>query len=86
MISDAFIGLGIIIVNILFAILPEGSGYSSEIISGFSTLGSYAGAMNVFLPLPTVGICLGIWYSVDLAIFAFRQLAWIFSKIPIFGK
>jgi len=86
MISDAFILLGLGILNLLFGVLPEGEGYPDFIVTAFSGLGSAMGVVNIFVPIEAVAVCFGIWYGYDLAVFAFKQTAWIFSKIPIIGK
>jgi len=86
MISDAFILLGLAITKLFFDILPVGTGYPSYITNSFSTIGEIAGVVNSFVPLEAVGLVFVIYYGYDLTIFAFKQIVWIFSKIPLIGK
>jgi len=72
-------------VSGLINLLPKGTGFPSEVHSAFSTLGSYTGILDVFIPLSTLLFCLTTIFSVELAIFGFKTVKWLISHIPIIG-
>jgi len=72
-------------LDFLIGIFPTGTGFPTEVHTAFSTLGSYLGVLDVFVPLSLLTLCLSIVFGVEIALFAFKTLKWIISHIPWIG-
>jgi len=72
-------------LQFLIGIIPTGGVFPSEVHSAFSTLGSYVGIMDVFIPLSVLLYCLTAIFTVELAVFTFKTIKWLISHIPLIG-
>jgi len=72
-------------LNGLISIFPSGSTFGTDVHSAFSTLGSYFGVMDSFVPINTLFNCLLLVFGVEIAIFGFKTLKWVISHIPMIG-
>jgi len=72
-------------LNTIIGIFPTGTGFDSSVHSAFTTLGSYLGVMDVFVPISIMLYCLTTVFSVEIALFGFKTVKWIISHIPWFG-
>jgi hypothetical protein len=72
-------------LHFTIGLLPNGSPFPAEVHSAFSTLGSYVGIIDVFVPLTVLLWCLMLIFGVEIAIFGFKTIKWIISHIPAIG-
>lgn len=85
MIVTGIISLAYSILNWLINVLPNSTGFPTEAQSAFTTLGGYLGVWSPILPITTLATCVGIIFSMELGIFAFKSIKWIISHIPWIG-
>jgi len=85
MIFTAFVYLASYALSLLASILPFSTGFPPEVSTAVSTLSGYLGTLNVLLPIPTMAIVLGLFVSVEVAIFGFKTFKWIISHLPWVG-
>jgi len=86
MITTAFINTAYYILGFFVQIFPVSTGFPEEVASAFLYFGGYVGMLDPLVPIATLATCIGILITLELVIFAFKTLSWIFSKIPIIGK
>jgi len=72
-------------LSFLINLLPAGAVFPSSVHTAFSTLGSYFGVMDVFIPLSVLYWCLITIFGVEVAIFGFKTVKWVISHIPWIG-
>lgn len=74
LILDSFYGLvSVILTPVSFVLAPLGS------MGGLIELLSYA---SIFVPVGTLGICLGIWIAFQGVRFTISFANWLIAKIP----
>jgi len=73
------------LIQSIIDIFPTGSTFPTEVHTAFSTLGSYVGLMDVFVPVSTMLWCLTLLFGIEIAIFGFKTLKWVISFIPMIG-
>lgn len=81
MTSILLLGISSILAFII-GLFPTGSGFSPEVHNAFSTLGSYVGMMDVFIPIPTLIFTLTTIFSIEIVIFLFKIIRWVINHIP----
>ena len=86
MITTAIIYTAYYVLGFFVEIFPRSDGFPSEVATAFSTLGGYVGMLDPLVPISTLATCISILIAMELIIFAFKTLTWIFSKVPIIGK
>jgi len=86
MITGALISIANTIILAILSVFPTSTGFPPEVSTAFEYLGGYVGMLDPLVPIDTLGTTVGIVITVELLIFGFRMLSWIFSKIPIIGK
>ena len=77
-----------LVFNFLYYVIslfPTGSGFSSEFHAGVSLLGSYLHILDPLVPITVMLSCLGLIFSVEIAIFGLKTFKWLFSHIPFIG-
>lgn len=86
MITGSFIELANTIISAILSVFPNSTGFSPEVHQAFAYLGGYVGMLDPLIPIDTLGTVVSIAIAVELLIFSFRMVSWIFSKVPIIGK
>lgn len=86
MITTALIYSAYYVLGLFVQIFPISDGFPSEVGSAFQYLGGYVGMLDPLVPISTLATCIGILITVELLIFSWKILAWVFSKVPIIGK
>lgn len=86
MITTAIINTAYYVLGFFVAIFPLSAGFPSEVASAFTYLGGYVQMLDPLVPIDTLGTVVGIMVTIELTIFAYKILSWIFSKVPIIGK
>jgi len=72
-------------LEFLINIFPTGSGFPSEFHTAISSLGDYIHLLDPIVPISVLLACLGIIFSIEIAIFGFKTLKWVLSHIPFIG-
>jgi len=85
MITNIFLGIITWILNILLSIFPTSSGFSSETITAFQTVGGYTTIINTIVPMNTLGQILGLVIAYEILLFTFRGVRFIIGYIPLIG-
>lgn len=86
MITTALIYTAYYVLGFFVAIFPLSDGFPSEVSSAFSYFGGYVGMLDPLVPISTLATTVGILVTLELVIFGFKILSWIFSKVPFIGK
>lgn len=84
MITNAFFLLPLGLFSIISLIFPVIS-IPSEIASSLASAVSSLWALNSFIPIPTLAIVVGTIFGVEILLFSFNFLRWVFSHIPFIG-
>jgi len=85
MIFTSFVYLASYVLGFIVNILPDSTGFPSDVQTAFDTMGGYVQLLDTLLPVGTLAVVLGILVSVDVAIFGFKTLKWLVSYIPFVG-
>jgi len=85
MIVSAFISLAFLILDGIVSLLPNSTGFPQGAHDAVSGLGGYFGMFAPILPMSTLATCVGLIFSVEIAIFGFKSIKWIVSHIPWVG-
>lgn len=85
MITSALINLAYALINGLVSILPDSTGFGTEVLSAANTIGGYFGMFSPIAPIGTLSIAVGLVFSVEIAIFGWKTVKSIVSHIPWFG-
>lgn len=86
MITTAFISMAYYILGFFISLFPVSSGFPSDVSAAFTWIGGYAGMLDPLVPMSTLASTVSIVIAVELIIFGYKILSWIFSKVPLFGK
>ena len=85
MITTALINLGYALISGIINILPNSSGFSSDVLSAAQNVGAYFGIFSPIAPIGTLSSAVFLIFSVEIGIFAWKTLKSIVSHIPWFG-
>jgi len=85
MITEFFLRLPYIFLNWLISLFPPSTGFPEEVLDAAHVLGGYLGILDPLVPLDTLAVVVGIVFSVELGIFGFKTLKWLFSHVPLIG-
>jgi len=85
MLTTAFINFAYFLINGLISFLPTGGTFSSTIHTATQSLGGYLHIIDPLVPISTLAAAIALLVSVEIAIFGFRTLKWVFSHIPWIG-
>jgi len=69
----------------IIGLFPTGKGFSTEVHNAFITLGGYMHTLDAMIPFETLFICLGLVFTVEIALFGFKTVKWLISHIPFIG-
>jgi len=86
MITTALINIANVIINAIISVFPTSTGFPAEVTTAFTYFGGYVGMLDPLIPVATLGTVVGIIIAVELIIFSFRSITWMFSKLPVIGK
>jgi len=86
MITSALINSAYYVFGFFIEIFPVSSGFPSEVNTAFAYFGGYVGMLDPLIPISTLATTVGIVITVELLIFTFKMLSWIFSKVPLIGR
>lgn len=81
MILDAIIGLIVGVLEGLLGLLPAFD-ISSTFASAGATLGNAAGQLNAILPVSTMGVCIAALLALQLALFVWDVVVFIYDRFP----
>lgn len=85
MITSAFLLISAYILNLLFDFFPDSTGFSSDFITAFDTIGGYMVLIGTLVPLPILAQCVTLVITFELSVFAFKGLRFVLSYFPLFG-
>lgn len=85
MITNAIINLALGLVTAIVGILPNSSGFTSEVLSSATTIGSYFGLLSPILPIGTLATCVTAAIITEVSIFGWKTVKSLISHIPQFG-
>ena len=86
MISNFFYSVVTQIVQLLYAVFPLSDGLPEEVFTAFTFVGGYFEMLDPLVPRETLVTTVGIAVTVELLIFAFIALNWVYKKLPFIGK
>lgn len=86
MITTAFIEMAYIVLGFFLQIFPLSAGYPSEVSTAIQWIGGYVGMLDPIIPRDVLLSTVTIVFVVELVIFGYKVLSWIFSKIPFIGR
>lgn len=85
MIFTPFVNLCFIVLNFIINVLPDGGGFPTEVHDAVVGLGGFIGIWSPIIPISTLATCVGLAFSVEIAIFGFKTVKWLVSHIPWIG-
>lgn len=85
MIADIFLKIPYFFLQWLIGILPASSGFPPEIIDSAVYLGSFMGMFSPLIPIDVMVYTLTLIFTVEIGIFTFKTLRWLFGHIPFIG-
>jgi len=85
MITEFFLRLPYLFLNWLISLFPVSTGFPPEVLEASHVLGGYLGILGPLVPLDTLAVCVAIVFSVEVSIFGFKTLKWLFSHVPLIG-
>lgn len=85
MITNAILQLAYFVISGVINLLPTSTGFPSDVHTAMSGLGGYMAIWNPLVPVATMLTCLGIVFSVEIAVFGFKTVKWLISHIPFIG-
>lgn len=85
MITTAIINLAYTIIAGIINRLPTSSGFPTEVIDAAEYIGGQAAMLNMLIPLNTMATVIALVYSVEIAVFGFKTVRWIFGYTPFVG-
>lgn len=87
MITNFFLNIAYKIATWFISLFPQMS-LIDPIISAFSQAATYLHSIYVIFPLSTTAILsvVSIYISIEIGIFSFKIINWVWGKIPIIGK
>jgi hypothetical protein len=62
-------------------LLPDAS-FPSNVVSAIASASSYISILNVILPADTLMTIVGAFLAVEVAIFTYKLIKWVYNKIP----
>jgi len=86
MITTALIYMGVIIVSTIVGLLPTGTGFPSNVSTAINYFAGYVGIVDPLLPLDTLHTIVLLTIGLELAIFGFKMLRWLYKFTPFIGK
>lgn len=84
MILSALISLPLFLFDYFLLLFPT-TAVSVGVASAISSAISALWALNSFIPVPTLGIVVGVLISVEISIFVFKLIRFLLSHIPFIG-
>lgn len=78
----------ILVANIIsfgFYALPTGT-LPAGVSSAFASVISWIWVANIAVDIPTLISIVAIIFSIELALWSYKMLFWIYSKIPFIGR
>jgi len=85
MITTFLIFLAVTVLSTIVNFFPVSSGFPQEAIDSVSYIGGYIGMLDPLVPVSTMFTILGLIIALELSIFGFRTLRWLFSYLPFIG-
>jgi len=67
------------------SLFPYGTGFPSGFHTAIISLGGYLHILDPLVPISTLLTCVTLIFTVEVAIFGFKTVKWIFSYVPFFG-
>jgi len=86
MITTALVYVGVLIVSTIVGLLPDGTGFPSEVSTAVSYFAGYLGVVDPLLPISTLKTIILLTISLEMSIFAFKFLRWLYKFTPFVGK
>jgi len=86
MIYTLFLDLAYYVLGFFLSIFPVSDGYPVEVTQAFQWIGGFVGMLDPLVPVGTLLVTVSLAFTVELLVFGFKLLSWIFSKIPVIGK
>jgi len=85
MLGDLIISIVVWFAQGLINALPSSTGFDQGVYTAFASLGGYTDIFSPIVPWATLAIVVGIVFTTELGIFAFKTLKWIISHLPFIG-
>lgn len=85
MIGDIFVNIAYWLASTIIGFFPTSTGFPPEVHTAAVALGGYLGMLSPLVPIGTLATCVGIAFTVEIAVFGFRTLKWVVSHVPFIG-
>lgn len=85
MITNALINIAYALINGIVSRLPDSTGFPSQVQESAEYIGGFFGMFSPIAPIGTLSIAVGLVFSVEIAIFAWKTFKSITSHIPWIG-
>jgi len=85
MIADALLNFAFNVLSWLISLLPPSTGFPTDVINAFATIGGYTQILDPIIPWSTIATTVGLAFTVEIAIFGFKTIKWLLSHIPWIG-
>lgn len=86
MITSALLSIVLVIIGAIITVFPTSTGFSLEVTNAFVYVGGYLKMLSPILPIDTMATAVTIAISVELILYSFKAITWVFGKIPVLGK
>lgn len=80
MITTAILNVVFFFLNFLVNLIPVGGSFPSEFTSALSFFIAQAVLWDKFIPVLTIFTILGLVFTFEAGIFAFRSIDWVYTK------
>jgi len=85
MIITPFVNFAYFLINGFISWFPQGSGLPQEVHDASIWLGGYLALINDLVPVAVLATVTGTVFLVEITLYGFRTLKWVFSHVPQIG-
>jgi len=73
------------VLDWIISLFPVSTGFPSSVSTAMQGLGGYISILNPLVPFDILAWCVGLAFTIELAVFGFKTVKWIISHIPAIG-
>jgi len=85
MITTALLVLAFYALSLIFAVFPLSSGFSSDVISSFATIGGYTAIVDALVNMATLASAVALVFTFELLIFSYKLIKSMMGHVPFVG-
>jgi len=85
MLFDFILNTAFNLLNWFISLFPVSSGFPSAVSTAVSGLGGYLDIFSPLIPISTLATVVGLVFTVELSILAFKTTKWLISHLPFIG-